>query len=52
MAKDNKIHLPASGGGLVRYSEEMPSKLQLKPMMVVAIIVVIIIIEIILYKGF
>lgn len=52
MAKDNKIHLPASGGGLVKYSEETGTKLKMQPYLIIAIIVLIIIIEIILYKGF
>ena len=52
MAKDNKIHLPSSGGGLIRYSEDSKSKLEINPIVIVAVIVLVIIIEIVLYKGF
>ena len=39
---DNRIQLPSSGGGLVRYSEEMGSKLVLSPYTVLALIVIVI----------
>jgi len=51
MAKDNKIRLPSSGGGLIRYSEDSSSKIRIKPEIVVGIIIVITILGIILYKG-
>ena len=51
MAQDNKIHLPSSGGGLVRYFEDYKSKITIKPEVVIGIIIVVIIIEILLYKG-
>ncbi len=47
MAK-NQISLPASGGGLMRYSDEFKSKLQMKPSHIVIAIVVAIIIEVLL----
>ena len=47
MAKNN-ISLPASGGGLMRYSDEFKSKLQIKPAHVVILIAVVIILEILL----
>ncbi len=47
MAK-NQIALPASGGGLMRYSDEFKSKLQIKPSHIVAVIVVAIVIEVLL----
>ena len=47
MAK-NQISLPASGGGLMRYSDEFKSKLQIKPMHIVVAIVLTILLEIIL----
>lgn len=52
MAKDNRIHLPSSGGGLVRYSEEVGAKIKVQPYIIIAIIVVVIILGIVLYKGF
>lgn len=51
MAKDNRIHLPSSGGGIVSYSEDIKTKFEIKPSVVIAIIVFVIIIELILYKG-
>ena len=51
MAKDNKINLPSSGGGLVRYFEDVKSKTEIKPEYIIAFIILVIIIEIILYKG-
>ncbi len=47
MAK-NQISLPASGGGLMRYSDEFKSKLQIKPMHIIIAIVLTILIEILL----
>jgi len=38
---DNKIQMPQSGGGLVRYSEEVKSNFVLSPYTVVAMIVFI-----------
>lgn len=34
--------MPSSGGGLLRYNEEYPSKLQIKPEMVIALIAIVI----------
>ena len=39
---DNKIQMPQSGGGLMRYSEEAPSKFMMKPQAVVVMIIVVI----------
>ncbi len=47
---DNKIQLPQSGGGLVRYSEDVKSKIAFNPWVVVIIIAVIIIIEALFHK--
>ncbi len=49
MAQD-KINLPSSGGGLLRYFEDYKSRLEIKPMVIVTIIVLIIVIELYLYK--
>lgn len=42
MSNKNKISLPQSGGGLVRYFDEYKSKLEISPTIVVVIIVVVI----------
>ena len=52
MAKDNRVQLPSSGGGLVRYSEEPQSKFLFSPTVVFVLIALVILIEIFLYKGF
>lgn len=46
---DNKIHIPSSQGGLVRYSEEPTSKITIKPEHVMAAIVIVIVGEILLH---
>ncbi|MEK6904514.1 MAG: preprotein translocase subunit Sec61beta [Nanoarchaeota archaeon] len=43
---DDKIFLPQSGGGLLRYSDEAPTKLALSPWTVMIVIGVIIVIGI------
>jgi len=47
---DNKIQMPSSGGGLVRYFDDFKSKIEIKPLYVLIIIAVIIIVELYLYK--
>ena len=49
MARDNKINLPSSGGGLIRYFDEYKSKINFKPGHIIVLVVIIIIIEIILH---
>ena len=49
MAKDNKVSMPSSMGGLVRYFDEYKSKFEIKPGHVIALIVAVIIIMIILH---
>jgi len=51
MAKQERIHMPSSGGGLVRYFDEQKSKIMIKPVYIIALIVLIIIIEIYLNKA-
>ena len=52
MAND-KINLPGSGGGLVRYFDDYKSKLEIKPIMVIIAIAIVILVEVYLYKvGF
>ena len=43
MAQDNKISMPGSFGGLMRYDEEYTSRFMLSPSQVIAFLVVIII---------
>ena len=50
MAQDNKIHMPSSGGGLVRYFDDYKSKLEIKPVYVIVVIALVILVEIFLYK--
>jgi len=38
---DNKIQMPQSGGGLVRYSEEVKSAFVISPYTVIALIVLV-----------
>jgi len=48
-----RIQLPQSGGGLIRYSEEPSSRLQIKPETVIGFIVFIVVLMILLHtKGF
>lgn len=46
MASDNKISLPGGLGGLMRFSEEYSSYVNLKPTHVVAFVILIIVIRI------
>jgi len=51
MAKQNKIHMPSSGGGLVRYFDDYKSKIMISPKAVIIVLIIIAILEILLYKG-
>ena len=42
MAQDNKINLPGGFGGLMRYSEEFDSYINLKPSHVVVFVILIV----------
>tara|TARA_Y100000310_G_C20593154_1_gene769152 strand:+ start:646 stop:801 length:156 start_codon:yes stop_codon:yes gene_type:complete len=48
----NKVSMPSSGGGLIRYFDEYKSKIQISPIAVIVIIVAVIIIELVIQKGF
>ena len=48
MAQD-KINMPMSGGGLVRYFDDYKSKIEFKPRHIIVLAVVIIVIEVILH---
>lgn len=52
MAKQNKVQLPSSGGGLVSYSDDVKSSIEISPISVMVFIVVVAIFETMLYKGF
>ena len=47
---DDRIQMPSSMGGLVRYSEDSGSKLKFKPGHVIIICVVLIVIMVFLYS--
>ena len=47
-----KIHMPSSGGGLVRYFDDYKSKIEFKPIFVVVFIILVIILEIYLHMNF
>jgi len=49
MSKDNKVFMPASGGGIVRYEEDEHLGIKMKPEHVMALIVAVIIGEIFLH---
>jgi preprotein translocase subunit Sec61beta len=44
-----KMQMPQSGGGLVRYFDDYKSKIEFSPKWVIVLIVVVIIIEILLH---
>lgn len=46
-----RVQMPSSGGGLVRYFEDYKSKIEFKPSYVVAAIVLIIILEFLLHNS-
>ncbi|MFA5141376.1 MAG: preprotein translocase subunit Sec61beta [Candidatus Woesearchaeota archaeon] len=46
---DNKINIPSSQGGLVRFSEDLKSKIAMKPEHVILLVIVLIVLEIILH---
>jgi len=46
---DDKIRMPSSGGGIVRYFEDYKSKIEIGPMVVVAMIIIVIILEMIIH---
>ncbi|MCX6709967.1 MAG: preprotein translocase subunit Sec61beta [Candidatus Woesearchaeota archaeon] len=46
---NEKMRMPSSGGGIVRYSDEYKSKFEIKPGHVVVLIIAVMVIEIILH---
>ena len=49
MARNEKVSMPSSQGGLVRYFDEYKSKIEFKPGYIILFVVLIIIIEILLH---
>jgi preprotein translocase subunit Sec61beta len=49
MAK-NKVSMPQSSGGLIRYFDEYKSSLQMKPGLIIVLVIVVIIISILLHS--
>ena len=49
---NNKISMPSSGGGLMRYFDDYRSKIQIKPSYIIVLIVIVIVVELVLQKGF
>ena len=48
---DNKVQMPSSGGGLVRYFDDYKSKITIGPVAIIVFIALVVIVEILLYKG-
>ncbi|MBL7050659.1 preprotein translocase subunit Sec61beta [Candidatus Woesearchaeota archaeon] len=49
MSKQDKISMPSSQGGLVRYFDEYRSKIEFKPGYIIIFVIIIMILEIILH---
>ena len=49
MANNNKVQMPSSGGGIVRYFDDYKSKIQFKPGHVIVLVIVVIVIELLLH---
>lgn len=46
----DKVQMPQSGGGLVRYFDDYKAKIEFSPWVIVAVIGLIIVLEIILHQ--
>ncbi len=49
MARDDKISMPSSMGGIVRYFDDYKSKIELKPGHVVILVILVMVMEILLH---
>ncbi len=49
MSSNNKVQMPSSGGGLVRYFDDYKSKIEFKPGHIIVLIIIIILLEIFLH---
>ncbi|MFH1210898.1 MAG: preprotein translocase subunit Sec61beta [archaeon] len=45
-----KIQMPSSGGGLIRYFDDYKSKLEITPTVIIIAIVIVILLELYLHK--
>jgi preprotein translocase subunit Sec61beta len=45
-----KLQMPSSGGGLIRYFDDYKSKIEIKPTVIIASIIVVILLELYLHK--
>jgi preprotein translocase subunit Sec61beta len=50
MAKQNRITMPQTGGGLVRYFDDYKSKFEIKPIYVIVMIVAVVVLLAILHQ--
>ena len=48
----DRIRMPSSGGGLVRYFDDYKSKIEFRPHYVIVLIILVIIIEFMLHNYF
>ena len=49
---DDRIQMPSSGGGIVRYFDDYRSKIEFGPKVVVGIIIAVIVVELIIHFFF
>lgn len=49
MAKKDKVSMPSSQGGLVRYFDEYKSKIEFRPGYIVLFVILVIILEVLLH---
>ncbi len=47
---DDKIRMPSSGGGIMRYYDEYKSKIEIPPMAIVIAIIAVVVLAIILHN--
>jgi len=48
MAND-RMYLPQSGGGIIRYFDDYKSKLEFKPQHIILLIIIVIVLEVVLH---
>ena len=49
---DDRIQMPSSGGGIVRYFDDYRSKIEFGPKVVVGMIIVVMVVELIIHFFF
>ncbi len=50
MASNSKVQMPSTGGGLVRYFEDVKTKVPIKPEYVIIAIAFVVVLEFVLHK--